>query len=72
MAKRFAYFVSEMEKDENGEFIALYANEEEKGYRKTDWRWGKDIDLAEKAAARKNSLMGITTDEAHRIVVSTM
>ena len=69
---RVAYFVLESVTNAQGEFIALIAREGEPGYYKTDWTWGKDLELAEKAAARKNELLGLSQEDAYKIVLSSM
>ena len=38
----------------------------------TYWRWGKDIDWAEEVARKKNADMGISEEEANKIMLSTM
>lgn len=69
---RTAYFLLESQTNDNGEFRALIAVENEDGYYKTDWFWGKDLAVAEKIAQEKNEMMGISRDEAFKIVGSTM
>ena len=66
------YFLMESQRDENGELIVCIAIEGESGYYKTDWRWGKDIDWAEEVARKKNADMGISEEEANKIMLSTM
>ncbi|MHC4616439.1 MAG: hypothetical protein ACYTEQ_01665 [Planctomycetota bacterium] len=68
---RCAYFVLETQK-QDGEYMALIAKENRKGFYKTDWLWGADMDVAEQCAADKNKAMGLTEAEAARIVCSTM
>jgi hypothetical protein len=70
--KRMAMFVMESQRDEQGELRALIAVEGESGYYKTDWFWGKNLDNAERIAKERNEKMGISEDEAHKIVLSTM
>ena len=69
---RSVYFLMESQRDENGELIVCIAIEGESGYYKTDWRWGKDIDWAEEVARKKNADMGISEEEANKIMLSTM
>ena len=69
---RKVYFLMESQRDENGDLIVCIAVENEAGYYKTDWRWGKDIDWAEEVARKKNEAMGISAEEAHKVVLSTM
>lgn len=70
--KRYAYFVLESQTNEKGEHRALVAVEGESGYYKTDWFWGKSIGLAEEIARQKNKAIGISKDNAHEIVLSSM
>lgn len=70
--QRRVYFLMDSQRDENGELIVCIAVEGERGYYKTDWRWGKDIDQAEEIARKKNELMGVSDKEAHKVVLSTM
>ena len=69
---RRAYFILESQTNEKGEFRALIAVENESGYYKTDWFWGKILTDAEQIARDKNLSMGITEEEACKIVGSTM
>ena len=70
--KRKAYFIIESQQNDKGEFNALIAVEGELGYYKTDWFWGDDLDQAEEIARSKNEAMGISREEACKIVLSTM
>ncbi|GAG47630.1 unnamed protein product [marine sediment metagenome] len=71
--KRKAYFVMESQRDlNNNELIVCIAVEGETGYYKTDWRWGENIDEAEAIARGKNELMGISSEESCKIVLSSM
>lgn len=73
MEKRIAYFIMPTAVDEKtGQFIPCIAVEGEKGYHKTDFLWGTDIDIAEECAKEKNEAMGISEKEATLIVLSTM
>lgn len=67
-----AYFIMESVKNSEGELIPCIATENESGYHRTDWLWGKDIDKAEEIADMKNLAMGISRKEAARIVLSSM
>lgn len=69
---RRCYFILESQQNERGEFRALIAVENESGYYKTDWFWGKILIDAEQIAREKNLSMGITEEEAVKIVGSTM
>ena len=70
--KRKAYFILESQTDENGNYRALIAVEDEPGYYKTDWFWGCDLDTAEQIATSKNEAMGISRGEANLIILSSM
>lgn len=72
MKARTAYFLLESQTNDDGEFRVLIAVENEDGYYKTDWFWGKDLAVAEQIAQEKNEMMGITREEAFKIVASTM
>jgi len=69
---RTAYFILESQTNDKGEFRALIAVENERGYYKTDWFWGNDLGTAEQIARDKNKAMGISKDDACRIVLSSM
>jgi len=69
---RMAYFLLETERDKNGNFIPCIAKEYERGYYRTSWTYGKDRDLAEATIQTLNMRMGISEQEAARIVASTM
>lgn len=69
---RVAYFVLESQTNAEGEYRALVAEENESGYYLTDWFWGKDLEIAEKIAREKNEKMGISEDEAYKILLSSM
>ena len=68
----FAYFIQPTIIDKNGEYIVCVAVECVKGFWKTDWHWGTDLDLAEKCATDKNGRLDLTEKDAARIVCSTM
>lgn len=68
---RVAYFLLDTEKDDQG-FIPLIAKEGEKGYYRTDWHWGFDRKIADKAAEQKNESLGLSKSEAAYIVASTI
>lgn len=69
---RRAYFINELVRAEDGGFIPCIAEEGEKGFWRTDWNWGSDQNLAEQIAAQKNAAMGISEQDAIRIVFSSM
>ena len=69
---RKAYFILESQTNDKGEFRALVAVENESGYYKTDWFWGSNLDQAEEIAREKNLAMGISSDDANLIILSSM
>ena len=69
---RRAYFILEPIKNKDGEYIPCIVTEGERGYHMTDWHWGTDIDIAEQCCEDKNKLLGITEEEAMKIVFSSM
>lgn len=72
MDKRKCYFVMQTVTDKDGNFIPCIAVEGERGYYKTDWTWGKDLDLAQECAREKNEALGISERDAMLIVFSSM
>lgn len=70
--ERLAYFILESVKDKEGNYIPCIAVEGRKGYYLTDWAWGKNIDIAEKAALEKNTEMGLTQADVDKIIFGTM
>ena len=72
MSNKSVYFIQPTVKSNDGQYIPCIAKEGETGYYKTDWKWGKDIDVAEKLAEEKNTAMGISPEESMRIVIGTM
>lgn len=70
--KPFAYFVMPTIVDENGEFIVCVAVQGIKGYWRTDWHWGTDLNIAEKCAEDKNTRLELTEKDAAQIVCSSM
>jgi len=66
------YFIQETVKDKDGGYIPCIAVENERGYYKTDWNWGDNLELARQCADDKNNAMGISPREAYLIVLSSM
>lgn len=69
---RTAYFVLPTQRSDDGQLIALIAVEDHSGFYRTDWLWGRDLDVAEQIAREKNKALGISEEEAIRIQLSTM
>lgn len=69
---RMVYFISEIERTEDGQFIPCIAVEGEKGFHRTDWAWGTDKEQAQAWADERNEKMGISRMEAAKIQFKTM
>ena len=69
--ERVCYFIMETE-TRNGEYIPCIVEENEAGYHRTDWLWGKDIDIARQCATDKNEALGLTQADVDIIVSSSM
>lgn len=70
--KRYCFFVLQTQVNDAGEYNALIAVEGEKGFYKTDWFWGKDFNIAEEIADKRNATLELTKKEAIKIQLSTM
>jgi hypothetical protein len=70
--KRIAFFVSEVRVNGKGEYNALIAVEGESGFYPTEWFWGADFKLAEECADDRNKRLGLSREDAAKIVCSTM
>lgn len=70
--KRTAYMLLETERTAAGEYIPCIAVEGERGYHRTDWTWGKDLKIAQECADKKNAMLGLSKEDALKIVFSTM
>jgi hypothetical protein len=70
--RRKAYFVLETIRSERGELVPCIAIEGVAGYYQTDWEWGTNLRKAEKYAQDMNNRLGITEEDASKIVLSTM
>ena len=70
--RKMVYFINELERAEDWRYIPCIAVEGEKGYYRTDWNWGTDIELANRIADEKNEALGFTPKEALLIVFGTM
>lgn len=69
---KVAYVILQTVVNEKGEYIPCIAKEGERGYYKTDWAWGKDLAIAEQYAVEKNKAMGLSKEDAMKIVLGTM
>ncbi len=54
---------------EDGGYIPVIIIEGEKGYNKTDWNWGKDLNKARYLAAERNREAGISLETAEAIKI---
>jgi hypothetical protein len=70
--KRMVFFISELDRAEDGGYIPCIAVEGERGYHLTDWNWGDDLALANQIADERNARLGITPREAALIQLGTM
>lgn len=70
--KKVAYFINEMERDENGNYIPCIAKEGETGFWKTDWEWGSDLEVAKNLADEANENLGLDKKDAFAIVLQSM
>jgi len=66
------YFIMETETDEQGNYIPCIAKEGETGFYRTDWQWGKDLELARECADDMNEKMGVTKTQAMIIQLRSM
>jgi hypothetical protein len=69
--KRMAFHILETQVNSKGEYNALIAVEGERGYFKTDWYWSTDIKLARECADERNARLGLSKEEAAKIVCSS-
>lgn len=69
---RTAYLILETEYDPEKGFNPCIVKENESGYYRTDWFWGKNLDLAKEAARQKNEAMGLTPQDVQDIVDSSL
>ncbi|MFA5376721.1 MAG: hypothetical protein WC455_13315 [Dehalococcoidia bacterium] len=69
---RIAFFVMETRTDNKGEYVALIAVEDESGFHITDWSWGSDFKQAQEIANERNTRLGLSKEDAAKIVCSTM
>lgn len=70
--KRIAFFIMETRRNNKGEYNALIAVENERGYYPTDWYWGADKEVAQQICDERNERLGLDRKEAMKIQTSTM
>ncbi len=79
MSRRFCYTILETQKDENG-YIPSAVFEGEKGHHpmtgrgeySSPWYWGKTSEEAQAVCDAKNAEMGISKEEALKMVLASM
>lgn len=69
---KMAVIIIDTEKTERGEYIPCVIKEGESGYFLTDWKWGKDRDIARKLADDYNTKLGIKREEAMQMTLESM
>lgn len=69
---RLAIFVQETVVTPDGQYIPCIAEEGTHGYYKTNWYWGKDFNYAQCLAEEYNAKLGLTQQEALKIILGTM
>ena len=69
---RFVYTILQTEMTKKGEYIPCIVFDGYRGYFRTDYHWGTDLDHAEACAEAKNKRMGINKKDAIRIVLLSM
>ena len=69
---RIAYTIMETQVTDKGEYIPCICIENHGGFYLTDWAWGTDLEKARECADEKNAELGLTKEEAMKIVFSTM
>jgi len=69
--KRRAYFIQETVKTDD-EYVVCIAQENTKGFYRTDWTWGNDKALAQELCDDKNAQLGLSEMDVQKIIISTM
>ena len=65
-------FILETVKADDGQFIPCIAKRGEKGFYRSDWKWGTDLEQARRLANEYNAKLGMTPREAALLQASTM
>lgn len=68
----YVYVILDTETDDLGNIIPCIVKENETGYYRTNWKWGKDIEIARRLADEYNEKLGISKDEAYTLVLKSM
>ena len=69
---RKVYFIMETLTDNNGNYIPCIAVENVRGFYRTDWEWGNDLDIAQQIVDDRNEKLGLSKKEAMIIQLSSM
>ena len=69
--ERRVYDVLQTLTNKAGEYIPIICIENEPGYHKTSWTWGKDFQAAQKIARKKNLALGYDAKAAYQIIATT-
>ena len=72
MNENRVYVILETVRADDGGYIPCIAIQGEKGYYKTDWNWGNDLQVANKICDEKNLALGFSPKTAYKIVLSSM
>ncbi len=69
--KRKVYDVLQTLTNDAGEYIPIICIENEPGYYRTSWAWGKDFETAQEIADKKNLALGYDAKTAYQIIATT-
>ncbi len=72
MNEKMAVIIFDSEKDRHEEYIPCIVKEGKQGYFLTNWRWGKDKDVAQKLADNYNARLGISKEEVKQLTFESM
>jgi hypothetical protein len=71
-SKPLAYFLMPLDEFTGEDIFPCIAVQNEPGYYRTDWNWGKDWKIASEACENQNAKLGLTRVEAAMIVASSI
>ena len=69
---RVCYYILETETASDGQYIPCIVKEGVKGYFRTDWLWGTDIEIARQCAKEKNEGLGLSAKDVDKMVCASM
>ncbi len=72
MSEKMAVIIVDSEKDRHDEYIPCIVKDGEQGYFLTNWRWGKDKDVAQKLADNYNARLGLSKEEVMQLTFESM